>query len=275
MVQSFLVTIFNSTTAEAALSKYTPTMVAAVEAAVHRALSTVPVGKLSPMDAMTCQIQRAHPWLGYLMLFLWYSMMLKQICDSLELVKMVVVWPVEKPKAAEKESKKVPKTKYAGEPDNMATQMGKGPDKVDHMKFPWKLFVLLFILGPHLLISFYVTIVGTRFLASTGDPGTLIMKAMALKFVLMFEKLFYAGFVSEQFQHYIKKAKYVFSRQPERNYWNSWLSTVFKLCVSLFLTGYTWISYTPLLQLRTACREYLEASPANCLGGSCGLELWR
>lgn len=276
LFQCLVATIFNATTAEAAEATYAPGNVALLIGSIRSAINSAhgrpwkPMRELNPMDLRTCSMQRAHPWLGYLMMFLWFSMMVKHIFDTLELVAMVATLPTLKPKK-EKDPSAVKEPKVVEDPDHMADKMGKEKDKLDHMQFQWKLFALVFILLPHLALAFYMTYVGMKFLASTGDPGTLIMKAMALKFVLMFDKLFYSAFLSEQLQNYVRKTKYSVARAPERNYWHSWLVTVFKLMFVLFLTGCAWSSYTHMLKLRMHCRLYFEHSASDCLGNSCGM----
>lgn len=204
-----------------------------------------------------------------MMMFLWYSMMSKELFDILDIIRMIVAFPSEKP--VDPDKVKEDKDKLKSVADESFLIMGKSPDKIDHMKFHWKLFLLFFILVPEVMLVLFTTMVGVKFLAVTGDPGTLIMKAMALKFILMFKKLFYTAFVSQQFDKYMKKAKYQEARQPGKNYWNSWIMTLLKLFISIMFSGSSWSEWNHMLKLRDACRQYFEANPSSCLGNSCGL----
>jgi uncharacterized membrane protein (DUF485 family) len=270
-VQLFILTVFNVSTANALLTQFSEASVAMIIAQVKRALEAVPRGTkpLPPMTVANCISQKAHPWLGYLMMFLWFSMMTKEIVDCLESIKIIVWLPGEKPKAWFKEKKEKDPNKE--DENNSYKVIGKDKDKISHFAFKWKLFALVFILLPHLLVAFFIGYAGMKFLAMTGDPGVLIMKAMALKFILSFDKLFYVAFASIQFERYMKKTKYQFQRTQERNYWNSWLSTVFKLAITGALVGVAWTQFDHMLKLRHYCREYFIDYPEECVGTSCGL----
>lgn len=270
MIQCVIAIIFDVTFATPTLNRYSPATANLVMAAVRTAMATTPPGSIG-LNQRTCISQRSHPWLGYMMMFMWFGLMVKQILDNLLLVKMIIEFPTLKPKK-EKEPGAAPVAKEPALNYDFQSydKMGKGPDKVNHMAFPWKLFVLLFILLPHLMLAAYMTMVGMKFLAATGDPGRLILKAMALKFVLGMDKIFYSAFASEQLQTYVKKCKYEWQRPKEANYFNAWISTVFKLCMVLMLTGFAWSRYPHLLQLRSACGSYMDAS-AKCIGNSCGV----
>merc|ERR1719235_2137281 len=120
------------------------------------------------------------------MMFLWIAMMTKNIVDTMELVKIVVELPEKKPDPWFKETKEKDPNKE--DENNSYKIIGKDKDKISHFAFKWKLFALVFILLPHLLVAFFIGYAGMKFLAMTGDPGVLIMKAMALKFILSFDK---------------------------------------------------------------------------------------
>lgn len=274
MLQLFVALMFNLTVAEAVLGKLTPGAINLQVAAIKMALYSVPPGALGPLQVKTCMMQRSHPFLGYLMLFIWFSMMLKEIQSTLELVKIIMQLPAA---ASKPDDYKPPKPEELGLPKEMKAanpgvqDMGKIPDKLDHMNFEWKLFALLFILLPHLFVSFYSAWVGMKFLAATGLPGKLLMKALALKFVLGFDTLIYQAFVSEQYHKYFSKCKWTYSREQKRNYFASWITTILKLCFAFVATGLAWGNYTHILVLREWCRLYFDTKPPSCLGDQCGL----
>merc|ERR1712100_678740 len=103
---------------------------------------------------MTCMVQKAPPWLGYLMMFLWIAMMTKNLVDTMELTKIIVELPEKKPTPWFKEAKEKDPNKE--DENNSYKIIGKDKDKVNHMVFKWKLFCLLFILLPHLGLQVFI-----------------------------------------------------------------------------------------------------------------------
>lgn len=272
LTQAFVVFIFNATTASAAVGRYSELMVNTQIGAIKGALAAAHAGTpspLGPLQGKACTVQRAPPWLGYLMMFMWLAMMIKQVVDTLELIKIIVMLPEEKPTPWDKEDKDKDPNKE--DENNSYKQIGKDKDKIASMAFKWQLFCLLFILLPQLGLEIFITTAGIRFLAMTGAPGRLIMKAMALKFILSFGKLFYLAFASTQFTRYMGKVKYQWERSQQRNYWNSWLSSLFKLFLVVLGVGLAWYPYSHVLKLRHYCRQYYEVYPPPCVGSTCGL----
>jgi len=274
IAQVFILIVFNAATANAMVNAFSPANVKMMISGVKQTLMAAenqPVGGATAYGR-SCARQRSHPWLGYLMMFLWWSMMIKEVIDCCEILKLIVQFPASKPKDPSKkkgEKKKVDPNKEL-ENDSFKI-MGKDKEKINHMAFRWKLFAIIFILLPHIGCSLFIGYVGMKFLAMTGDPGRLIMKAMGLKFILGFDKLFYLAFTSEQFDRYFKHAKYQWVRPKERNYFNSWLSTLFKMAVAVMLTGIAWTQFKHMMKLRHYCRLYMDMFPANCLGDTCGM----
>jgi len=271
MVQTIIAILFDVVVATPVMAKYAPAAVNMVISAVNTAMSTTPPGGIG-LNQRTCITQRAHPWLGYMMMFMWFGLMVDLIISTCEKVSMLIQFPLSKgevPKINDPNKEKEEKVKLDYDYQSY-DKMGKSPDKINHMAFKWKLFVLLFTMLPHLMLYFYMTYVGMKFLAATGDPGRLILKAMALKFVLGLDKIFYMAFASEQLATYIKKCKYDFIRPTTPNYFNTWISTLFKIFLVICLTGAAWAQYPHLLQLRMQCALYMEASH-KCIGNTCGV----
>jgi len=275
MVQGFLLFVFKNTTASAAAARFSPAAVNAQALSLQRMIAAnrhLPVEyrhTLGPIQAKQCLLQSAHPWLGYLMMFVWFCMMVEEFFHAMELIKIVVTLPTVKPKS---EKEKDPMKKPKPIPNQSHLVMGKDKDKIDHFQFQWKIFLLFFLLVPQAALSIFIANVGKDFLASTGHPGRLILKAMALKFILSFSKLFYLAYTTDLWSRYLKKAKYSMKRPEDtRNYWNSWIMTVAKVGIIVLLTMWAWSDYAHLLRLREACRVFNKEFGSECLGGEeCG-----
>merc|ERR1719502_954343 len=149
------------------------------------------------------------------MMFIWYSLVIKEFMDCVFLMRLVAWFPASRPKDPSKGKAEKAKDPNKELENDSFKIMGKDKDKIDHMPFRWKLFTLIFLLIPHAGCLVFVGYAGMKFLAMTGAPGRLIMKAMGLRFILSFDKLFYVAFASEQFDHYLKKCKYQWIRPQE------------------------------------------------------------
>merc|ERR1719487_609660 len=102
--------------------------------------------------------------------------MTTHIGHSIWLMITVATFPAKPVKDEDGGKKKKEKKEKA--PADTTSSMGKEKDKIDHMVVQWKAFALVFLCLPHFALGLFVTYVGIGFLVMTGDPGTLVLKAM-------------------------------------------------------------------------------------------------
>jgi hypothetical protein len=280
-VQLTIVTIFEMTTADLVWQNFEverrDLWISIIDKALRNHSTVNLTDPLETRAAAICVMQHAGPGVGYMMLFLWLALMMKHVWDGCQRLVMVAMWPSTKPKDEEKEGKKKDDKggakKKKPDYDHMKEAMGKEKDKVDHMNAQWKFFIIVFVLLPHLALAGIVTYVGVGFLVMTGDPGSLILRAMALKLVMLFDKVFYGAFVSAQFHAYLSKAKFVIQKPKARNYWHSWLASLVKLSAAVITTIAVWSNYDWLLKFRRLCKTYMEEYGETCLGETCGMQV--
>lgn len=279
LVVGFIAFIFNSVTANTMITTFSETavsrMIQTIRTALHQSSDPLAFQPVPLTVGAACATQNCHPWIGYLMMFLWFGMMMKNILDDLFLIQLICWFPMTAPKDPSKKGEKGGggEKKAKDDPNKSYKMMGKKSEKINYMQTKWKLFALVFLMVPHVLCQFFITYSGVKFLAMTGDAGRLILKAMTLRFVLSFDRLFYAAFHSDLFNTYIKKCKYQWVRPQERNYWGSWLASLFKVLVCILFTGLAWSNYKHMLKLRHYCGLYQASLPRDCLGGTCGPSL--
>lgn len=277
VVQVTIVVCFNFTTIDLIWQNFEPhrrhMWVAIIDKAIQNQSTVNITDPLETRAAALCIRQNATPAIGYMMLFLWLALMCQHTNHALTTIIMVATFPSTKPKDEDgKKKKKKDDKKKKVDPDHSNDIMGKESDKIDHMNTQWKFFLIVFILLPHAILALVVTYVGIDFLVMAGDPGMLVLRAMALKLVMTFDKVFYKAFCSAQFHAYISKAKYVIQKPKSRNYWHSWLISAIKVVMAVIITIITWSHYQWLLDFRLLCKEYMDNYGRFCLGRTCGIQ---
>jgi len=82
----------------------------------------------------------------------------------------------------------------------------------------WKIFITVFVLIPNIVMTMYITFIGTRLIAYTGTLSKLVRTALKIKFVLKIPEAIFEGYVSSQLKEYIENAVYFDEEEDLRPY---------------------------------------------------------
>jgi len=156
---------------------------------------------------------------------------------------------------------------------------------IGHFYWTWKIFITLFILIPTIILNSYITAVGTRLIAYSGNIAKLIKNALKVKFILAIPENMFEGYMSETCKEYVEgtvyfevvkndtfwkksddglkvvpgKARGIEKRKLAFVYWDSFGSTFLKIAISWILAVYIYDHYYgAIVTFRATCSAFYD-----------------
>jgi len=116
-----------------------------------------------------------------------------------------------------------------------------------------KVMMNIFLVVPKAMIAILLWIVGAEFMVFTRDMENLILKALALHFIIMTNVLIFESFFSPVKKDVIRKTKVVEIEGWKSRAWRSWQGEVVKLLVVVMLVVSLHLFYTNELLFQDIC----------------------
>jgi hypothetical protein len=131
------------------------------------------------------------------------------------------------------------------ERDNMTLIVG--------LKCVDKVVMNIFLVVPKAMIAISLWIVGAEFMVFTRDMENLILKALALHFIIMTDELIFESFLSPVKKDVIRKTKVVEVEGWKSRAWRSWQGELVKLVMVVLLVVSLHLFYTNELLFQDIC----------------------
>jgi len=149
------------------------------------------------------------------------------------------------------------------------TKMGKLIKETDGKFFIFSLnlrlriFISLFVNLPKFLIGVLLAFVGAKFLMFANSLAPLVMKAVAMQFVLTIDELIFNGLASAAYAKQVSDCCFLIYQDTIPVNWNLWGTTVLKFFVIVAWTlAITRVMYADVQSFRDSCSFYEGAFPA-------------
>lgn len=199
-----------------------------------------------------CAANDSHVYLHYMMLFLWLAQIGPDLWNNVW--RMFIVGRIKHEPAIEDDEDEYPRD----------PEITKDGFALKHISLPCKLFVFFFILLPHFVVLLYTTWVGMKYIATEGDVGMVLMKALVLGMIATVDNTLWTNFAAKNLQGYIKSENSGYKVPKDKptafnKAWDSWFSTVFK--VGLFIAiavAYYHVVWADSIHFRQLCHALME-----------------
>lgn len=140
--------------------------------------------------------------------------------------------------------------------NHSVVEIEKGKDNITHLSINLKLFTVLVVELPRLVVAIYLYCMGASFLMHAPSLGVLIMKSVGLAFIVTIPDLIASGLLSEAFHKELGKTHFSFLSTPNET-WNLWGASVTKAVIVLSATlFYCRVLCADLQAFREACTSY-------------------
>eukprot|EP00441_Pelagodinium_beii_P023443 CAMPEP_0197657688 /NCGR_PEP_ID=MMETSP1338-20131121/44783_1 /TAXON_ID=43686 ORGANISM="Pelagodinium beii, Strain RCC1491" /NCGR_SAMPLE_ID=MMETSP1338 /ASSEMBLY_ACC=CAM_ASM_000754 /LENGTH=334 /DNA_ID=CAMNT_0043234119 /DNA_START=33 /DNA_END=1037 /DNA_ORIENTATION=+ len=113
---------------------------------------------------------------------------------------------------------------------------------------------------PMLTINVLLWSIGSKLIVFGIAPFTVVLKGLALQFLVTIDELLFDAFASPKAQELLGKFKVRYHLAAAWPKWNHWGSTVFKFSVAVGVTAFTiFVQFADLPNFRSACDFYDRA----------------
>eukprot|EP00931_Biecheleriopsis_adriatica_P053546 TRINITY_DN31362_c0_g1_i2.p1 TRINITY_DN31362_c0_g1~~TRINITY_DN31362_c0_g1_i2.p1 ORF type:complete len:343 (+),score=57.62 TRINITY_DN31362_c0_g1_i2:54-1082(+) len=117
---------------------------------------------------------------------------------------------------------------------------------------------------PMLAIAVLLWLIGSKLIAFGVLPFTVVLKGLAMQFLVTIDELLFAAFAAPQAKKMLGRFKVRYHPSAEWPKWEYWGATVFKFSVAAGVTAYTLFGhFAYLLNFRSACSAYGSNAPAE------------
>eukprot|EP00747_Dinoflagellata_sp_TGD_P036106 gnl/TRDRNA2_/TRDRNA2_138275_c0_seq1.p1 gnl/TRDRNA2_/TRDRNA2_138275_c0~~gnl/TRDRNA2_/TRDRNA2_138275_c0_seq1.p1 ORF type:complete len:336 (+),score=41.78 gnl/TRDRNA2_/TRDRNA2_138275_c0_seq1:105-1112(+) len=112
-----------------------------------------------------------------------------------------------------------------------------------HLEWSRKIFLVIFMLGPKLMVAVYLAYVGGVYIFLSKDDEAVILSIVYAEFILRTDEILFASFAIPEISSLIKKAQPIGFNMSKGSVWTTWRTSSF-LCMTIdplivFLIAYS------------------------------------